>query len=123
MVHTFLVLGQAAANGGALGIPWPLLIGLFAIMYFVLIRPQQKAAKDAAALLTSLKKGDDVVTNSGILGKIVLVADKTITVEISSGVKVRMLKSAVTAKVAVVDEAAKDAAKDEKKIDDAKEVK
>ena len=118
MVHPFLVLGQAA-SGGALGIPWPLLLGLFAIRYFVLIRPQQKAAKDAASLLTSLKKGDDVVTNSGILGKIVLVADKTITVEISSGVKVRMLKSAVQAKVAVADEPAKE----EKKIDEPKEVK
>ena len=89
-------------------------------MYFVLIRPQQKQQKDQANMIAGLKKGDDVVTSSGILGKIVLVADKTITLEVASGgVKLRMLKTAIQAKVTVGDEPAKD----EKKIDDAKEVK
>ena len=116
MVHSFLVLGQAL-GGGAGNLLF--FAGLAAIMYFVLIRPQQKQAKDQQNMIAALKKGDDVVTSSGILGKIVLVADKTITVEVASGVKLRMLKSAIQAKVTVGDEPAKD----DKKIDDAKEVK
>ena len=116
MVHSFLILGQALP-GGAGNLLF--FAGLAAIMYFVLIRPQQKQQKDQANMIAGLKKGDDVVTSSGILGKIVLVADKTITLEVGSGVKLRMLKSAIQAKVTVGDEPAKD----EKKIDDAKEVK
>ena len=113
MVHSFLVLGQAF-GGGATNLLF--FAGLAAIMYFVLIRPQQKQVKDQQAMITSLKKGDDVVTTGGILGKIALVTDKTITLEVSSGVKLRILKSAIQAKVTVGDEPAKD----EKKSDEGK---
>ncbi len=116
MVHSFLVLGQAL-GGGAGNLLF--FAGLAAIMYFVLIRPQQKQQKDQANMIAGLKKGDDVVTSSGILGKITLVADKTVTLEVASGVKLRMLKTSIQAKVTVGDEPAKD----EKKLDDAKEVK
>ncbi len=116
MVHSFLVLGQALGGGTGNLL---FFAGLAAIMYFVLIRPQQKQQKDQQNMIAALKKGDDIVTSSGILGKIVLVADKTITVEVASGVKLRMLKSAIQAKVTVGEEPVKD----EKKIDDAKEVK
>ena len=113
MVHSFLVLGLAAGFD-----PLQLLFfaGLAAIMYFVLIRPQQKTVKDQQSMISSLKKGDDVVTQGGILGKIALVAEKTITLEVSSGVKLRILKSAIQAKVTVGDEPVKD----EKKSDDGK---
>lgn len=112
MVHSFLVLGQA--GGGATNLLF--FAGLAAIMYFVLIRPQQKQAKEQQAMITSLKKGDDVVTQGGILGKIALVTDKTITLEVAAGVKLRILKTAVTARVTVGDEPAKD----ERKSDDGK---
>ena len=116
MVHSFLVLGQALTGGTSSLL---FFAGLAAIMYFVLIRPQQKQAKDQQNMIAALKKGDDVVSSSGILGKIVAVADKTITLEVASGVKLRMLKSAIQARVTVGDEPAKE----EKKLDDAKEVK
>ena len=95
-----LVLAQAAPGGG--GVTNILFfVALFAIMYFVLIRPQQRQAKEQAALLTALKKGDDVITTSGIIGKIFAVDDKVITLEVGSGVKLRMLKSSVQGKVTV----------------------
>ena len=74
---------------------------LFAIMYFVLIRPQQKQAKEQQTMISALKKGDDVITSSGILGKVFAVDEKVVTLEVASGVKLRMLKSSVQGKVTV----------------------
>lgn len=83
-----------------------LLIGaVFVIMYFLMIRPQQKQLKEHRALLAGLKKGDDVVTQGGVLGRIVEVREKTITLEVASGVKLRVLKQSVSAKGSVSDEA------------------
>jgi preprotein translocase subunit YajC len=93
-----LVLAQAASAGG-MNIVF--FIALFAIMYFVLIRPQQKQAKEQQELIGALKKGDDVVTSSGILGKVYAVEDKVITLEVMGGAKLRMLKSSVQGKVNV----------------------
>lgn len=95
-----VVLAQAAPGGsGTMNI---LFFGaLFAIMYFVLIRPQQKQAKEQQVMLTALKKGDDVITSSGIIGKIFAVDEKVITLEVANGVKLRMLKSSVQGKVTV----------------------
>lgn len=90
---------------------------LFAIMYFVLIRPQQKQMKDQQSMIASLKKGDEVVTQGGMLGKIFSVADKIVTLEIAPGVKLRVLKSSIQARVTVTDEPAKsesEAKKEEK---------
>lgn len=81
---------------------------LFAIMYFVLIRPQQKQAKEQQAMLGALKKGDDVVTQGGMLGKIFAVADKVVTLEVASGVKIRVVKSSIQSKVAVSDDVKSD---------------
>jgi preprotein translocase subunit YajC len=105
----------AQAMGGGMGTNLLFFGALFAIMYFVLIRPQQKQMKDQQAMLTSLKKGDDVVTQGGMLGKIFSVQDKVVTLEVSSGVKLRVLKSSIQAKVTVTDEPAKAADGDAKK--------
>jgi preprotein translocase subunit YajC len=95
-----VLLAQAApGGGGAMNI---LFFGaLFAIMYFVLIRPQQRQAKEQQTMLAALKKGDDVITSSGIIGKIHAIDEKVITLEIMSGGKLRMLKSSVQGKVTV----------------------
>lgn len=95
-----IVLAQAA--GGSSGL-WNILFfaGLFAIMYFVLIRPQQTQAKEQQTMLAALKKGDDVITSSGILGKVFAVDEKVITLEVARDVKLRVLKSAVQGKVTV----------------------
>ena len=105
------VFAQAATGSGGMNI---LFFGaLFAIMYFVLIRPQQKQAKDQQTMIAALKKGDDVITSSGIIGKIFAVDEKVVTLEVGSGMKLRMLKSALQAKVTV--EPAKTESPDAKK--------
>ena len=105
------VLAQAAGAGGGMNI---LFFGaLFAIMYFVLIRPQQKQAKEQQTMIAALKKGDDVITSSGILGKVFAVDEKVVTIEVGSGMKLRMLKSSVQGKVTV--EPAKTESPDAKK--------
>ena len=93
------VFAQAATGSGGMNI---LFFGaLFAIMYFVLIRPQQKQAKEQQTMVAALKKGDDVITSSGILGKIFAVDEKVVTLEVGSGMKLRMLKSSVQGKVTI----------------------
>ena len=73
----------------------PLLL-IFAIMYFLLIRPQQKKLKDHQAMVNGLRRGDKVVTAGGIFGKVVKVLDEgEVEVEIADGVKVRMVQSTI----------------------------
>lgn len=77
-----------------------LMFGLIiVIFYFMIIRPQSKRQKDRQKMLEAIKKGDKVVTNGGIHGKIVAMEDKTVLVEIADNVKVKVEKSAVTAVV------------------------
>ena len=95
--------GSAATLPGASGAPpQPGLFGMlmpflvmFAVVYFLMIRPQQKKMKEQQALLSSLNHGDEVLTNSGILGKVTGIAEKVVTLEIAENVKVKMLKSQV----------------------------
>jgi preprotein translocase subunit YajC len=69
------------------------LIAIFAIMYFLMIRPQQKKAKEHKAMIEAVRRGDQVVTAGGLLGKVTKVKeDGELEVEISEGVKVRVLK-------------------------------
>ena len=74
-------------------------IGMFAIMgvmfYFVLIRPQQKRAKEQATLLKAIKPGDEVITSSGIIGRVITVRDNSVTLR-SEETKLEFIKSAVT---------------------------
>ncbi len=73
----------------------PLLL-IFAIMYFLLIRPQQKKLKDHQAMVNSLRRGDKVVTAGGMFGKVVKVHEEgEVEVEIADGVKVRMVQSTI----------------------------
>ena len=73
------------------------LILIFAIMYLLLIRPQQKKAKEHQAMVEALRRGDQVVTAGGLLGKVTKVKDETeVEVEISSGVNVRVARSTIT---------------------------
>ena len=71
------------------------LIVIFVIFYFLLIRPQSKKAKEHKQLIEALAKGDEVVTNGGILGKIVKVGDNFIALEVAEGVNVKVQRQAV----------------------------
>ena len=89
---------QVAGPGGPLGAftSYVPLILIFVIMYFLLIRPQQKKLKDHKAMVEALRRGDQVLTGGGIVGKVAKVLeDGIVEVEIAEGVKVRVLKSTI----------------------------
>ncbi len=83
-----------AAQGGGLMTFLPLII-IFVIFYFLLIRPQSKRAKEHRDMVAKLAKGDEVITNGGMLGRIADLDDNYLTVEIASGVAVKLQRQAV----------------------------
>ena len=83
-----------AAPGPGMG-DFVFLILLFVVFYFLLIRPQMKRAKEHKKMVGSLAKGDEVVTNGGLLGKITNLGDEFIKVEIADGLEVTVQKQAV----------------------------
>jgi preprotein translocase subunit YajC len=101
-----LAFAMAGAPGGAAGgasggmaafqqiIP---LVFMFAIFYFLLIRPQQKKAKEHKALLEGMKKGDNVITAGGVHGKVTAVENDLVTLEIANNVNIKITKSYIAA--------------------------
>lgn len=83
--------GAPAAGGGQLQLIL-VMAAFFAILYFMLIRPQQKKAKEHQALVSKLATGDEVVTTGGILGRVVSVGDTFITLEVADGVRMKVQK-------------------------------
>ncbi|MCL2013292.1 MAG: preprotein translocase subunit YajC [Cystobacterineae bacterium] len=73
--------------------------GLFAIMYFLFLRPQQKQMKQQQAMLATLRKGDEVVLQSGIWGKIHSIEEKVVWLEFSNGTKIKAEKIAIVRRV------------------------
>ncbi|MDF0601487.1 preprotein translocase subunit YajC [Psychromarinibacter sp. C21-152] len=87
---------QGAGGAGSAFTSFVPLILIFAIMYFLLIRPQQKKVKEHQKMVEALRRGDQVVTQGGVVGKVTKVKDDgEIEVEIAQGVKVRVIKSTV----------------------------
>lgn len=90
---------MAQNTAGAMGGGYEIFIMIaifFAIMYFMIIRPQQKRNKDHQQLIGSLSKGDEVMTSGGMLGKILKVGESSITLEIADGVAVKLQKGSVS---------------------------
>jgi preprotein translocase subunit YajC len=69
---------------------------IFAVFYLLVIRPQQKKAKQHQAMLNELKAGDDVVTTGGLLGRITGIKDDEVTLQVQEGVRLRILRTAIT---------------------------
>ncbi len=96
----FLALAPPSGGGGQQSsAPWyiqlfPFFLLIF-VFYFLLIRPQQKKAKDHASLLKNIKKGDKIITGSGIIATVVSVQEKTVSIR-SADTKLEILKSAVS---------------------------
>jgi len=91
---------HAQAAGQAQGDPlfsWLLLIGMFVVFYFLLIRPQQKRAKEHRQMVDALKIGDEVVTGGGMLGKVASVSEQFATIEVASGVQVKVQRHSIGA--------------------------
>ncbi|MEE2742817.1 MAG: preprotein translocase subunit YajC [Bdellovibrionota bacterium] len=68
---------------------------IFFIFYFLMIRPQKKKMEEEQKLLANLKKGDDIYTKSGVLGKIVGLTEKVVTMDIDEGTKLKVLRSQI----------------------------
>ncbi|HUT76692.1 MAG TPA: preprotein translocase subunit YajC [Polyangia bacterium] len=86
-------LGGCGAMGGYQGII--MMLAMFVIFYFLLIRPQQKKAKEHQKMLEAIKKGDEIVTTGGLIGRVTAVSGKTVTLEVSEKVRVRVARSQV----------------------------
>ena len=88
--------GAAGGAGSAVASFLPLIL-IFGIMYMLLIRPQQKKMKDLKAMIEAVRRGDQVLTAGGIIGKVVKVGeDNVLEVEIAEGVKVKVAKHTIT---------------------------
>jgi preprotein translocase subunit YajC len=85
----------AQPSGQVLGNPLIMFAVIAVIFYLLLFRPQQKQAKQHREFLASLKKGDEVVTQGGIVGTVFLVQDRTVTIDVGQGNKLRVLKAQV----------------------------
>jgi preprotein translocase subunit YajC len=85
--------GAADPTGGFMQL-LPMIL-MFVVLWFLMIRPQMKKAKDHKALIEALAKGDEVVTGGGLVGRITKVGDGYVTVEIAEGVEVTVQKPAV----------------------------
>ncbi|NOR52099.1 MAG: preprotein translocase subunit YajC [Gammaproteobacteria bacterium] len=91
-----LAEGAATAQQpGMLEALFPFVI-LFVVFYFLLIRPQQKRTKEHKVMTDGLQKGEEIVTNGGLLGKVTLVKDEYVKVELGDGVEVLMQRQAIT---------------------------
>jgi preprotein translocase subunit YajC len=86
--------GSAMPGGSDLMTFLPM-IAIFVVFYFLLIRPQQKKAKEARAMLAALQKGDEVVTAGGMLGRISKLGEQYVTIEIASGTEIMVQRGAV----------------------------
>jgi preprotein translocase subunit YajC len=78
---------------GSMMVPFALMFG---VIYFLMIRPQQKKMKEQQQMMSELKQGDEILTSSGILGKVTGLTEKVVTVEVADNVRVKMLKSQVS---------------------------
>jgi len=102
MFATPAMAQTAAVAGAPMGGPQdflmqiaPILL-LLVLFYFLLIRPQQKRAKEHQALITGIKRGDTVVLSNGMIGKVARVEDTEVGVEIATGVTVKVVKSMIS---------------------------
>lgn len=86
---------QAAAPGGADIMSMLPIILMFVVLYFVMIRPQMKRAKEHKSMVDALQKGDEVIAAGGVLGKVTKVADNYVTIEIADKMEIKVQRPAV----------------------------
>ncbi len=86
-----------APDGASMLMQFLPLILIFVVFYFLLIRPQQKKAKEHKAMLEALRRGDRIVTGGGIVGTVAKATDDELVVEIAENVRVRVMRGTVTA--------------------------
>ena len=94
--NAFAQAPAAATDSGGLMSFLPLVL-MFAVLYFIMIRPQMKRQKELRNMLEALTVGDEVVTVGGLMGKVTTLKDPYVTVELLPGTEVKMQKNAITA--------------------------
>lgn len=87
---------QGASGSGDFFIQIMPFLLIFVIMYFLIIRPQQKRLKDHREMVAALRRGDTVVTGGGLIGKVTKVDENELQVELAQGVKVKVIRSTIT---------------------------
>lgn len=92
----------------------PLLL-IFVVFYFLLIRPQQTKAKEHSAMLSNLKRNDDVITSGGIYGKVVALNERVVTLEIAPKVQVKVDRQQIASLVKTTQQETKDKEKEQSK--------
>ncbi len=99
MISVAYAMGQSGAQGAQAGgfTPFIPMILIFVIFYFLLIRPQQKKAKEQQEMVNNLKKGDKIITSGGIYGRITSVDENTLTIEIAEKVRIKVNRGNVSA--------------------------
>ena len=101
MIETVYAMASQSGQGGqggGFGILF-MIVPLFLIFYFLLFRPQKKRADEQKALLGNLKKGDMIVTQGGLQGRITGLSDSTITLEVAEKVRVKVSRSHISGRV------------------------
>ena len=97
-MESILAMAPAPNSGGGGGSIYSTVImfgAIFLIFYFMIIRPQQKRAKDREKLLSNMQKGDKVITSAGLHGTIVFIDEKTVLLQVSDNVKLKYERSAI----------------------------
>jgi preprotein translocase subunit YajC len=87
--------GGSGAGGGSMVSTFVMFGAIFLIFYFMIIRPQQKRAKEREKLLSSIEKGDKVITSGGVHGTVAGVEEKTILLQVTENVKLKVERSAI----------------------------
>ena len=88
--------GGSGAGGGSMVSTFVMFGAIFLIFYFMIIRPQQKRAKEREKLLSSIEKGDKVITSGGVHGTVAGVEEKTILLQVTENVKLKVERSAIS---------------------------
>ena len=99
MIDFFIpkALAQEGAPPGMMGLDIFIIVAFILIFYFIVWRPQSKRAKEHRALVASLSKGDEIVTNGGLIGKVVKVEEQYLVIEVADNVQLKLQKGSVSA--------------------------
>ena len=116
MGEFILAMGMSGdpSGGGSLLTSLPFLLAIFAVMYFLMIRPQMQKQKKHEGMIQDLKKGDKIVTAGGIIGEIMRIEDDIMIIKVADNVKMRFQKQSVSMLLEAKDEGNKKAEKNKK---------
>jgi len=104
-VFASIVAASSSSSGGGSALSILILVVMIGLLYMVMIRPQQRRARQQRSLQSAVDVGDEVVTIGGIYGEVTEVDDETVVIEIADGVEVRFVRSAIGRKLVFDDEA------------------